>query len=191
MPVRMEELHARAPTPRPARRPWLVGNNFRMNLNGTLRAPSLPPLLFTPTIRQSPHSCISLSYSIAALPNAVSLPLNLFLFFRFFRSSFPRTFLVVYTTAPYAIPTRISPPSLGFLRRQWCSTGAEHESRHPRHLSPSGHVLDRSGGEYWFIRRRSNPFHTARSFSPPPLYNTYTEIYWIVCVLIHVYIIYE
>lgn len=34
-----------------ARRPWLVGNNFRMNLNGTLRAPSPSPplLLLSPT----------------------------------------------------------------------------------------------------------------------------------------------
>lgn len=59
-----------------ARRPWLVGNNFRMNLNGTLRAPSPSPplLLLSPTTSRRP-STLSRSRSVLLLPDVTSLSL--------------------------------------------------------------------------------------------------------------------
>lgn len=90
-----------------ARRPWLVGNNFRMNLNGTLRAPSLPPplLLLSPTTSRRPSTVsryldlAPCSYSPTLLLS-LSLPHHLFLFFLFFHSvrSLERSSLYIYPT---------------------------------------------------------------------------------------------
>lgn len=123
-----------------ARRPWLVGNNFRMNLNGTLRAPSLSPplLLLSPTTSRCPSTCFTLSRSrsVLLLPDVTSLSLplslahHLSLFFLFFYSvrSLERSSLYISYRTLYP-PASLSPPSLGFLRRQWCSTGAETRTR--------------------------------------------------------------
>lgn len=123
-----------------ARRPWLVGNNFRMNLNGTLRAPSLSPplLLLSPTTSRCPSTCFTLSRSrsVLLLPDVTSLSLplslahHLSLFFLFFYSvrSLERSSLYISYRILYP-PASLSPPSLGFLRRQWCSTGAETRTR--------------------------------------------------------------
>lgn len=106
-----------------ARRPWLVGNNFRMNLNGTLRAPSLPPplLLLSPTTSQCPSTVsryldlAPYSYSPTLLLSlSSSLSLSLITFSSsFFSSTLPvpsNVHRCVYPTEN-SLPTRISLPT--------------------------------------------------------------------------------
>ena len=126
----------------------ILPNNHRLLLSHPLprndyifdgtRLKSVDTLLLSPTTSRCPSTCFTLSRSrsVLLLPDVTSLSLplslahHLSLFFLFFYSvrSLERSSLYISYRTLYP-PASLSPPSLGFLRRQWCSTGAETRTR--------------------------------------------------------------